>query len=208
MTEHEHLSAQAMQAKGRKVFLLMLTFFVVPIIVVILMYQFNWKPNGASAGELIKPARLLTIPALETDTQETVTEKLFREKWSLVYLADDCKEVCLQKLSDMRQLHVSLYKDIPRTQRILITNTSNTAEIKALFPDLMIINQPSEAINKLVQQFVMGKDESTLDTNIMQANHLYLIDPLGHLMMRYQADVPLAQVRKDVARLLRYSWAG
>ncbi len=209
MTDHEHLSAQATQAKGRKVFLLMLTFFVVPIIVVILMYQFNWKPSGVSAGELIKPARLLSIPDLQTDKQEAVTVAVFREKWSLVYLADECTQVCIQKLSDMRQLHVSLYKDIPRTQRILITNTDNTADIKALFPDLLIINQPSEAIDRLVQQFVLAdKDASELNTNVMQDNHLYLVDPLGHLMMRYQPDVPLAQVRKDVARLLRYSWAG
>lgn len=205
MNEHTDINAQT---KGRMVFLLMLTFFVVPIVVVILMYQFNWKPHGASAGELFKPARLLSVPALQTDASQTIKAEIFHEKWSLVYLADDCTQTCMQKLSDMRQLHVSLYKDIPRTQRVFITNTLATEEIKALFPDMIVINQPKDQIANFVQQFAMNEGATHENETLMQQNNLYIVDPLGHLMMRYQADVPLALVRKDVARLLKYSWAG
>lgn len=207
MNNTDQIKENVMQSKGRKVFLLMLTFFVVPIIVVIIMFQLNWKPNGASAGELIKPARLLTTSPLQSDKQMVVTDAVFKEKWSLVYLVDDCLQTCMQKLSDMRQLHVSLYKDIPRTQRILITNMENTADISKLFPDMTIINKPNDGVANLAQQFVVNSTAEAND-NVMQQNNLYLIDPLGHLMMRYQPNVPLAEVRKDVARLLRYSWAG
>jgi hypothetical protein len=34
------------------------------------------------------------------------------------------------------------------------------------------------------------------------------VDSLGYLMMSYPASFPLADVRKDIIRLLRYSWAG
>ena len=203
MLNEQQTAEQMMQAKGRMVFLLMLTFFVVPIIVVILMYQLNWKPEGASAGELVKPPRLLQIPtALTSDQATPQNHLLWKEKWSIVYLAADCEASCMQKLSDMRQLHVSLYKDIPRTQRILLTNTQNTTEIKRLFPDLIVVNQPSADVAQLMQQF------SVNDSLPATSQHLYLVDPLGHLMMRYESNVPLASVRKDVARLLRYSWAG
>lgn len=202
MLNEQQTAEQMMQAKGRMVFLLMLTFFVVPIIVVIMMYKLNWKPEGASAGELVKPAKLLQIPATLASNNAAQTSPLFREKWSIVYLASDCEAACMQKLSDMRQLHVSLYKDIPRTQRVLLTNTQDTSEIKRLFPDLIVINQPDADVTNLMQQF-------SIDTQLpATSQHLYLVDPLGHLMMRYQPDVPLASVRKDVARLLRYSWAG
>jgi len=203
MLNEQQTAEQMMQAKGRMVFLLMLTFFVVPIIVVILMYQLNWKPEGASAGELVKPPRLLQIPTALTSNQATPQNHLlWKEKWSIVYLAAACEATCMQKLSDMRQLHVSLYKDIPRTQRILLTNTQNITEIKRLFPDLIVVNQPSADVAQLMQQFSVNESQPAT------SQHLYLVDPLGHLMMRYESNVPLASVRKDVARLLRYSWAG
>ncbi len=102
----------------------------------------------------------------------------------------------------MRQLHVSLYKDIERAQRVLITTTPDVSSIKADYPDLIIINQPILSVTKLSQQFDINHESAT------STNRLYLVDPLGHLMMSYSQAVPLADVRKDVSRLLRYSWAG
>jgi cytochrome oxidase Cu insertion factor (SCO1/SenC/PrrC family) len=203
MQNDKQLTELEMQRRGRKLFLLMLTFFVVPIIVVILMYQFNWKPSGASLGELVKPPRLLdSSKELKDDEGVTLKPEFWKEKWSVVYIADQCEKACMDKLRDMRQLHVSLYKDITRTQRVLITNAQDVSEIKNKYPDLIVINQPLEELSKLIQQFQLN------DENINTSNRLYLVDPLGHLMMSYSPTVPLADVRKDVTRLLRYSWAG
>lgn len=193
----------AMQRRGRKVFLLMLTFFVVPIIVVVLMFKFNWKPSGASTGELIKPPRLLvTPPQIRNDAGEILKPTFWKEKWSVVYVADQCDSTCMSKLRDMRQLHVSLYKDITRTQRVLITQQQDTSDIKSKYPDLIVINQPATEVASLTSQFQLDNEPSGKN------NRLYLVDPLGHLMMSYKPTVPLADVRKDVTRLLRFSWAG
>lgn len=193
----------AMQRRGRKVFLLMLTFFVVPIIVVVLMFQFNWKPNGASTGELFKPPRLLETSAeLKNDAGAELKPTFWKEKWSVVYVADQCDATCMSKLRDMRQLHVSLYKDITRTQRVFITQQQDVSDIKSKYPDLIVINQPAAAITALSTQFQLDNE------TVGQGNRLYLVDPLGHLMMSYKPSVPLADVRKDVTRLLKFSWAG
>ena len=203
MQNDKQLSELEMQRRGRKVFLLMLTFFVVPIIVVILMYQFNWKPHGASLGELVKPPRLLdSSKELKNNEGVVLKPEFWKEKWSVVYIADQCEKTCMDKLRDMRQLHVSLYKDITRTQRVFITNVQDVTEIKNKYPDLIVINQPLADVSKLIQQFQLN------DENITISNRLYLVDPLGHLMMSYKPTVPLADVRKDITRLLRYSWAG
>lgn len=203
MQNDKQLSEKEMQRKGRKVFMLMVIFFVVPIIVVILMYKFNWKPTGASLGELVTPARLLDNPTdLKSSEAATLTSQLWKDRWSIVYVAGECQKDCLAKLHDMRQLHVSLYKDIARTQRVLITTTQNVAEIKHDYPDLIVINQPGTGVLNLSEQFQIN------DENPMESNRLYLVDPLGHLMMSYQPKVPLADIRKDITRLLRYSWAG
>ncbi|MGZ8258659.1 MAG: SCO family protein [Methylotenera sp.] len=203
MQNDSQLSEQEMQRKGRKVFLLMLIFFIVPIIAVILMYQLNWKPSGVSLGELVTPPRLLNNPAdLKNSDATALTPTLWKDRWSIVYVADDCQKACLDKLHDMRQLHVSLYKDIDRTQRVLITTTQDVSEIKHNYPDLIVINQPVAGVSNLAQQFQINGE------NVTMSDRLYLVDPLGHLMMSYQSSVPLADVRKDITRLLRYSWAG
>lgn len=203
MQDNRPLSEQEMQRKGRKVFLLMLIFFIVPIIVVMMMYKLNWTPSGASIGELVTPARLLNNPV---DIQDSATEELkpefWQDKWSIVFVAETCEKTCLAKLHDMRQLHVSLYKDITRAQRVLITNTHDVTKMISDYPDLIIINQPAMSVAKLSLQFDINHESATT------ANRLYLVDPLGHLMMSYLPSVPLADVRKDVSRLLRYSWAG
>ena len=192
-----------MQRRGRKIFLLMLVFFVVPIIVVILMYHYNWKPQGASLGQLVQPPRLLSSPVdLKNDQGQSLKPEFWKEKWSVVYVAEICEKACLDKLHDMRQLHASLYKDIERSQRVLITSTQDVSDIKSKYPDLIVINQPVSSVVALTEQFQVN------DADAKTSNRLYLIDPLGHLMMTYQPSVPLADVRKDITRLLRYSWAG
>lgn len=197
------LSVIEMQRKGRKVFMLMLVFFVVPIIVVIMMYHYNWKPSGVSSGELVQPPRLLNSPNDLQSSDAKVLKPLFwKEKWSVVYVTDACEKACLTKLRDMRQLHVSLYKDIERTQRVLITTAQDVTRIKQDYPDLIVINQPLASVATLSEQFGVNSKSANV------SGRLYLVDPLGHLMMSYQNNVPLADVRKDLSRLLRYSWAG
>lgn len=202
MQNNNKLSEQEMQRKGRMMFMAMLIFFIVPIIVVMSMYQFNWKPTGVSLGEMVTPPRLINSPAEIQSNNAIAPVLLWKERWSMVYVADDCQRTCMDKLHDMRQLHASFYKDIERTQRVLITTSQDVDEIKHNYPDLIIINQPVDGVLKLSEQFQID------DENVAMSNRLYLVDPLGHLMMSYKTSVPLAAVRKDIARLLRYSWAG
>ena len=202
MQTEEQFSPQQ-QRKGRVVLVLMLIFFVVPLLVVFLMYKYNWMPSGTSVGELVKPARLMRdVSQLKSDTGASIPNTFWKERWSIVYVTADCQKTCLDKLHDMRQLHVSLYKDMPRAQRVLITTMQDTTAIKRDYPDLIVINQPSNQISTLMAAFEVN------DESVASSNRLYLVDPLGHLMMSYKPDLPLAAVRKDVTRLLRFSWAG
>ncbi len=197
------LTEQEMQRKGRKVFLLMLIFFIVPILVVMMMYRLNWKPSGASLGELVNPPRLLSATdELKRNDGSLLPAQFWKEKWSVVYVSGECEKNCLDKLHDMRQLHASLYKDSDRAQRVLVTTTQDVTHIKHDYPDLIVINQPVSNVTKFSEQFQVSGEDFTI------SNRLYLVDPLGHLMMSYQSKVPLADVRKDITRLLRYSWAG
>lgn len=192
------------QKKGRFMVFSMIVFFLVPILVVILMVKFDWKPEtGNSLGQLVKPARLIVTPAeLKTSDNQLVTSDFWKDKWSLVYVADHCEEACESKLHDMRQIHVSLYKDMARAQRVLITSQMNVAKYKIMYPELLVINQTDAARDNLSEQFNMPNEAAT------KTDRLYLVDALGHIMMSYPSAAKPANIRKDIAQLLRYSWAG
>ena len=192
------------QKKGRLIVLAMTVFFLVPIVVVILMYKFNWKPSaGYSRGELVTPARLIAMPAaLKNSENQPVGADFWIDKWSIVYVADKCEQICENKLHDIRQIHVSLYKDAPRAQRVFITTQNDVAKYKAMYPELIMINQPKTEVADLSKQFNIAGEAA------LQANRIYLVDPLGHIMMSYPSTAAPANIRKDVSQLLRYSWAG
>ena len=202
MQTDNQLSEIEKQRKGRMVFLLMVVFFVVPIIVVILMYKLDWKPSGNSLGELINPPRMISSQGISDADGVMLQNQFWQQKWSVVYVTGECEKKCQDKLRDLRQLHVSLYKDIQRVQRVLITSSQDVASIKQDYPDLIVLNQPDSAVLSLAKEFQVNNESP------MGANRVYLVDSLGYLMMSYPESLPLADVRKDVTRLLRYSWAG
>jgi hypothetical protein len=57
-------------------------------------------------------------------------------------------------------------------------------------------------IENLATQFNIHDEDALL------ANRVYFVDPLGHMMMSYTSNIEAAYIRKDLTRLLKFSWAG
>jgi cytochrome oxidase Cu insertion factor (SCO1/SenC/PrrC family) len=206
-TEHktadDPLMPSTSKSRGRWMLLLLFAFFVLPLLLVVLMHRFDWHPQGSSHGELISPPRLLQTPVQLLDQHGTLaTPALWRDKWSMVYIADDCQQICNDRLHMMRQLHASLAKDISRVQRVLLTPAHDLASIQKQYPDLLILSQPAKALGELRQQFDLPNESAG------RADRIYLVDPLGNLMMSYPNTIPPGEIRKDLTRLLAYAWAG
>lgn len=191
------------RSRGRWMLLLMTLFFAAPLFLVMLMYRLDWHPAGTSRGELVTPARALRVPSGLTDNAaRTVAETLFQDKWSMVYVADRCDESCMHRLHDMRQIHASLAKHIPRVQRVLLTAEQDVADLKARYPDLIVLNGPPLQRDELRHQFELAGNSAG------SAQRIYFVDPLGNLMMSYARNVAAGDIRKDLNRLLAYAWAG
>jgi hypothetical protein len=192
--------------KNQLVIIFLGIIFIAPLVTVMLMYRYNWHPESYSHGELIKPLVNINVPERFENSinksKESEATGLMKNKWSLVYLTDECKSTCEKRLYDLRQIHVSFDKDIPRVQRILITSDKNINNIHEKYPDLIILNKPLEDVAKLASQF---------DTNSYKAigsDNVYLIDPMSNLMMFFTLKIKPQEMRKDIVRLLKYSWAG
>ena len=190
--------------KSRLILIGMFVFFAIPIVVVTIMYQYNWHPKSFSYGELIKPIVKINISNhFELHLKkENIDRKLFDERWSFVYLTDKCGIVCENRLHDLRQIHASFEKDIPRIQRVLITSDKDTNRIQEKYPDLIILNKPIESVANLSSQF------NTPLYKAINSDNVYIVDPMSNLMMLYTNKIKPIEIRKDIAKLLKSAWAG
>lgn len=190
------------QRKGRMIFLLLAIFFTVPLVVVIAMIKFDWRPSGKSYGQLIQPPVSIASTTHWVNDQQQAAPAFWQDKWNMVLIAGECDARCMQRLHDLRQVYVSLYKDMIRVQRVLITQQADTSQIRARYPDLLIINGEPEQVATL-GRMLSGGGQNTLD-----AHRVYFIDPLGNVMMQYSAEQEAKWIRKDMMKLLKASWAG
>lgn len=197
-------SRQPNPSQGRRMLLLLAAFFALPVVLVLAMYQLDWRPgSGSSHGELLAPPQPLQLADLHDVQGRPFAAAQWKDTWHLVYVAGTaCAAECQAQARQLRQVHVSLNKGIGRVQRVLLVAAeapdTDLAALQGLYPDLVVI--AGAGATALAEQFAPSS----------QANvaHVYLVDPLGNLMMRYPDGYAPNGLRRDLERLLRYSWAG
>jgi cytochrome oxidase Cu insertion factor (SCO1/SenC/PrrC family) len=120
-------------------------------------------------------------------------------KWLLLMAdAGSCDEFCRRKLFNLRQLRLTQGKNMERIARVwLITdNALPRAEVTSDYSGTWLVRAAgSEVLQALPSQGVL-------------ADHIFIIDPLGNLVMRYARDAEPAGIIKDLERLLRTSGIG
>jgi hypothetical protein len=102
----EHLTEVALdpvqQRKGRMVFLLLAVFFTVPLLVVVAMYKFDWRPSGKSHGQLIQPPVSIAHATHWISDRQQAQPAFWQDKWNIVFIARECDPGCMQRLHDLR----------------------------------------------------------------------------------------------------------
>lgn len=190
------------QRKGRLQLLLLVMVFVLPVLAVVVLHSTDWRPDGKSYGELVQPPRQLTFPSLTTSRHQPFDAAAWQGHWHLVYVtAQACDESCSADLHMLRQLHASLGKEIDRLQRVWIIAGSPPADIASIenqYPDLIILPQSGALAAQFDLPHIPAAD----------SGRIYLVDPLGHFVMSYPPNSNPYGIRKDLMRLLSYSWAG
>jgi hypothetical protein len=113
-----------------------------------------------------------------------------------------CDEECHRHLYDTRQVRLALDRDMNRVQRVFIADADccDLKELQAAHPDLIAI-RASAADQPL--RTLLQSGAGTVNTPC-----IYLIDPLGNLMMSYAADAKPKGMLEDMKRLLRLSSVG
>lgn len=199
------------QNKGRQQLILVIAFFVAPIIIAIIMY--NLVPEGGPAdtknhGDLVVPARPLMDVDLVTRTGENYKFSDMSKTWVMVYIGDaECDKVCADVLYKMRQSRLAQRGEHLRIKRLYISSNGKAKEsLNAVLkehPGLEVVSGSAKNINSVIEQFKLENKPSA-----KSANRLYLVDPFGNLMMSYEQDFDAKGLIQDMTLLLKVSRIG
>ena len=144
------------------------------------LYLLDWTPGGAgNYGELLTPRPLQGAPF-----------DALRGKWVLVsFDAAACDAYCERKLYFMRQVRRAQGKNMERVERLWALTDSGQPK--------------AELLSAIDGTKVVGYRHPDFSPD-----HIYVVDPLGNLMMRYPRDPDPSRMIKDLQRLVKGSRVG
>lgn len=195
--------------RGRRTLILVALLFLLPVVAATALYFSGWRPEGKSLqhGELVQPARLVGDAELTGADGAPYRLHALRGKWAFVYFTPlPCTEICRNNLYKMQQVRLAQGRDAPRVERVMIVAGASTAALREFAqhnPGLITLSGAHATLQSLAREFV-----SSQGTALDVPGRVYLIDPIGNLVLSYAPDADPSGMRKDLVRLLRLSQVG
>ena len=188
--------------RGRRTLLLLAAIFLLPVAASFALYYGKiWRPAGSSSkGELITPARPLDVAGLRNPDGSAASPGALRDKWSLIYIGDGaCDADCRTALVFARQSRLALNNEMTRVQRIFLATGHCCANdyFAQEHPGMIALDASSPEAQALLAQFPAE-----------HARSLYIVDPLGNLMMRHDGERTSKDLLSDLKKLLKLSHIG
>ena len=186
-----------MRFSPRAKMLLVVAIFALPIAASYVAYHtLDLKPTG-NYGELLLPPATISAQEFARPGGAPFRFESLRGKW-VVVVSDSgaCPEACREKLDVVRRTRLALGRDAGRVARVFVADDLARPDRVALAPfegtELVAtpagLRQPPGATNDRA--------------------HIYLVDPLGHVMMRWPARPEGKRMLRDLKRLLKASQVG
>ncbi len=189
---------------GRWKMLAVLLVCAAPVIASYFTYYVIRPEGRRNFGELIEPQRAMPagVAATTTDGQPLPLDKL-RGQWLLVSVAGGaCDATCENHLYLQRQLRESLGKNKDRLDWVWLVNDATPVR-EALRPGLA----HGQATVLRIETASLASWLAPAAGQPLSA-HLYVVDPMGHWMMRFPANLDregAAKAKRDLERLMRAS---
>lgn len=172
---------------------------IAPVVASYLVY-YVFPPSGrTNYGTLIEPRPALTQPMVR-DGNAAFSFRELAGRWVLVASGGGaCDAPCRSALLQMRQQRLMAGKEMERIERVwLVTDTTPIdAELLRAHEGLLVVRAPAGSVEAWLAA-PGGGDGSV-------AGHVFVVDPMGNLMLRWPQDPEPQRVKKDLARLLTAS---
>jgi len=188
---------------GKKSFLWLIAVFVTPIALGTLLFfnleRLGFEKGAVNYGTLIQPAFPAQLHDLMQNDKLAVREETLAKKWTMLYIEpDNCDKACLDRLQLIKRVRLLMNEQMRRVRTILVSNQGvNSSVLIKNNPDLVLAHVDMKSSEFLKQFPELNKTP------------VYLLDPLGNLMMYYPQENPdIKKVIKDLLKLLKYSHLG
>jgi len=169
-----------------------------PVIASYLAFYLARPQAHTNYGELMQ-TRPLPEARLQLADGAPFQLSRLKGKWILLMVdAGGCDEFCRRKLFTLRQLRLTQGKDMERIERawLLSDDVTPSADVVSAYAGTWIVRA---TCSELLRQLPAARSLS---------DHIYVIDPLGNLVLRYARDADPVGIIKDLARLLKISRIG
>ena len=167
--------------------LLLAAFFTLPVAASFLVWWLDLAPGTAgNYGTLIAPRPVAAVPVAA-----------MKGRWILVQFdSGACAAACERKLYLMRQVRRAQGREMQRIERLWLVTDGVTPRAELLAAIEGTVISPAGAL------------PGAFPADGTPSDYVYLIDPLGNLMLRFPRDPDPARVIKDLKQLLRASQFG
>lgn len=207
--------AEQKKHRSKTPLIIILLMSLAPLVAALIVYFIpELRPEGSAAyGELVQPQR--PMPNAKDLPLTTLDGKPFdlgslKGKW-IMMAADGaaCPEACARKLYIIRNTHASQGKHVERLARVwFITDDAPVPEkvLEAYKGAVMVRVNPV-----VLQQFLLGGAAGSVTPEQARqglSTPIWVIDPLGNLMLQYPAVADPEMFRKDIRMLIKSSRIG
>lgn len=192
----------AASRRARRTLLLLAFVCVLPVFASYFAF-YVWQPQGrVNHGALLTPSALPQTVLAGVSGQPGLGRGAFERQWTLLVAAPAaCDATCARALYVTRQARLAQAKDMERVGRVwLVTDGAEPAA--AIFDGQDGLR--AARADAAWRAALPGADTGTAQ--------VFLVDPLGNVMMRFADDGDTTRaargVTKDLQRLLKYSALG
>jgi len=197
--------------KNKITMILLFAMFVAPIVFAVYIFNTNDADSykTKNRGNLIRPAKELKNIELQFFEDKKPYKLVDQEhQWLMVFIgAGECNDECKRQLVVMRQTRLAQGGEFTRVNRMYLMLDKQSdqfmKEVKEYHPGLAILNGTQAQIDNVISQFTLDDK-----VDVGKSNRIYIIDPIGNLMMYYEFDANASDIAKDLMRLLKASQMG
>jgi hypothetical protein len=187
---------------GRWKMLALMLVCAAPVIASYLTYYVIRPDARKNYGELILPARALPEVKAQLLDGSAVPLPALQGQWLLLSVASGaCNEACQKNIYWTRQLREVMGRDKDRIERIWLVVDDAPVDTK-LAPQVHAPLNDAQALRvsrAVLEQWLPAAAGQKIE------DHLYVVDPYGHLMLRWPANLDAAKAKRDIHNLLRAS---
>ena len=196
------VQAQETQRKGRWKMLLVLLVCAAPVIASYFTYYVVRPEGRRNFGALIEPQKDMPAALMATTLAgQAVPLSMLKGQWLLLSTSDAaCDAQCETHLYLQRQLREGLGREKERLDWVWLIQDGKLppAALQAATQSAQVLQVDAAALQAWLQP----------ENGAKLSDHLYVVDPQGHWMLRFPAHLDKAsapQAKRDLERLLRAS---